>query len=135
MVYFIGQLFFFKSMGNICKNATISTDYLGKQVTIKIERPLGSNHPKFGWAYPINYGFVPNTVSPDGEELDAYVIGPDHPIQEFTGTCIAVIHRTNDNDDKLIVVSEEMIGMTDDEIRQITDFQEKYFQSVIQRPV
>ena len=26
------------------------------------------------------------------------------PVEEFEGKCIAIIHRTNDNDDKLVIV-------------------------------
>ena len=78
----------------------------------------------------MNYGFVPNTISGDGEELDCYVLGIDKPIDNFEGKCIAVIHRTNDNDDKLIVVPEEK-NYTDEEIRELTNFQEQYFESEI----
>jgi inorganic pyrophosphatase len=80
----------------------------------------------------LNYGFIPGTISPDGEELDAYVIGVDVPIQTFTGKCIAVIHRTNDDDDKLVVVPDG-VELSDDEIRKATDFQEQYFKSEIIR--
>ena len=48
--------------------------YLNKIVTIKIDRPMGSKHPKHGFIYPVNYGYVPNTISDDGEELDSYVL-------------------------------------------------------------
>ena len=30
---------------------------------------MGSRHPKHGFIYPVNYGYVPNTISGDGEEL------------------------------------------------------------------
>ena len=50
-------------------------DYLGKIVEIKIDRPLGSRHPKHGFMYNLNYVYVPNTISGDGEELDAYYVG------------------------------------------------------------
>ena len=80
----------------------------------------------------MNYGFVPNTISGDGEELDCYVWGIDKPIDNFEGKCIAVIHRTNDNDDKLIVVPEGK-NYTDEEIRKLTNFQEQYFESEIIR--
>lgn len=78
--------------------------YLNKTLEIKIDRPMGSKHPKHGFIYPVNYGYVPNTVSGDGEELDAYVLGVYEPLENFVGKCIAIIHRTNDNDDKLIIV-------------------------------
>ncbi len=107
-------------------------DYLGHEVTVKIDRQLGSKHPKWGFVYSLNYGFIPNTISGDGEELDAYVVGEFKPVEEFVGVCIAVIHRTNDNDDKL-VVAPLGVNYTDDQIRALTEFQEKFFESIIIR--
>ena len=109
---------------------TNSKDYLGKKVTVKMDRPFGSKHPKKGFIYPVNYGYIPNTISGDGEELDAYVLGVFEPVEEYTGKVIAIIHRTNDNDDKLIVSNKEY---TDDQIRALTEFQEAYFESEIWR--
>lgn len=111
---------------------SLSDNYLGKIVKIHIDRPLGSHHPKHNFIYELNYGYVPNTVSGDNEELDAYVLGIDSPIKEFTGMCIAVIHRTDDDDDKLIIVPEGM-NFTDEEIEQKTAFQEKWFTHIIKR--
>lgn len=112
---------------------TPATNFLGKKVTVIMDRPLGSKHPKFDWKYPLNYGYVANTLSPDGEELDAYVIGINIPVETFTGFCVAVIHRMNDDDDKLIVVPENQKEITDEKIREATEFQEKYFESEIIR--
>ena len=109
-----------------------ANNFLGKIVKIKVDRPLGSKHPKHSFIYPVNYGYVPNTVSGDGEELDAYILGIDEPIENFTGKCIAIIHRTNDDDDKLIVVPENE-NFTDEQIRELTNFQEKFFTSEIFR--
>ena len=107
--------------------------YLNKIITIKIDRPVGSKHPKHGFIYPVNYGYVPNTISGDGEELDSYVLGIYEPLETFTGKCIAIIHRTNDNDDKLVVVPENKT-FTNEEIKVLTAFQEQYFKNIILRP-
>ena len=109
-----------------------ATNYLGQIVTIKIDRPLHSKHPRHNFQYMLNYGFVPDTMSQDGEELDAYIIGVDSPLKTFTGQCVAVIHRTNDDDDKLVVVPKNM-NFNDDEIRSATHFQEQFFKSEIIR--
>lgn len=106
--------------------------YLDAIVDVEIDRPLGSKHPKHGFIYPVNYGYIPNTVSGDGEELDAYVLGVHKPVEKFTGKVIAIIHRTNDDDDKLVVVDANK-NYTDEQIVALTEFQEQYFKSVIFR--
>lgn len=107
-------------------------DYLGKEITIKIDRPLGTRHPKHNFIYLLNYGYVPNTISGDGEELDAYLLGVFDPADEYHGRVIAIIHRTNDNDDKLVVVPDG-VNYTDDQIMALTEFQERFFKSIIWR--
>ena len=109
-----------------------SIDYINKIVDVVIDRPLGSKHPKHGFVYLVNYGYVPNTVSGDGEELDCYVLGVFEELKTYRGKCIAVIHRTNDDDDKLIIVPEGK-NYTNSEIRALTEFQEQYFKSEIIR--
>jgi inorganic pyrophosphatase len=43
---------------------------------------------------------LPGVPAPDGKDLDVYILNIAEPLQQFTGECIAVIHRLNDNDDK-----------------------------------
>lgn len=113
---------------------TNSKDFLNKIVTAKIDRPLGSKHsekyPKH--IYPLNYGYIPNTISGDGKELDCYILGVYEPITNFTGECIAIIHRINDNDDKLILAPEGK-NFSDDAIIALTEFQERFFKIKIIR--
>lgn len=109
-----------------------SKEYLGKTIEVKIDRPIGSKHPKYNYIYTVNYGYVPNTISGDGEELDCYVLGVFESLETFIGKCIAIIQRTNDNDDKLIIVPENK-SYSDIEIRALTEFQERYFESKIIR--
>lgn len=109
---------------------TNANDYLGKEVEVIVDRPLGSKHPKYGFLYETNYGFIPDTKMPDGEELDAYFLGTDKPVKKAKGICIAVIHRTNDDDDKLIVVPKGM-HISDEEIEKLIKFQEQWFKHII----
>lgn len=106
--------------------------YIGKELYIKIDRPFGSKHPKHGFIYPVNYGYVPDTVSGDGEEIDAYLLGVFKPVEDYTGKCIAIIHRTNDDNDKLVVVPNDK-EYSDDAIDALTEFQEQFFKHVIIR--
>lgn len=104
--------------------------YLGKEVDVKMDRPMGSKHPKWGFVYPVNYGYIPNTISGDGEELDAYVLGEFKPLDTFHGVVRAIIHRTNDNDDKLIVTSIDK-NYSREQIFALVEFQDGYFESEI----
>lgn len=100
--------------------------YLGKRIKVVVDRPLGSKHPKHDIIYNVNYGYIPNSLAGDGEEIDAYILGENYPLNEFEGIVIAIIHRKNDNEDKLIVVREDK-NFTEEEIRREIDFVEKYF--------
>ena len=106
-------------------------EYLGEKVEVIMDRPLGTKHPKWGFVYEVNYGYIPNTKAPDGEEIDAYVLGVDEPLKKFKGKVIAIIHRLDDDDDKLIV--SEGKDFTDKEILEKTAFQEKFFKPAIVR--
>lgn len=109
-----------------------SRDYIGRIVKVKIDRPLGSKHPNWDMIYTVNYGYVPNTISGDGEELDCYVLGIFEPIKEFEGKCIAVIKRINEDDDKLIIVPDGK-DYSNEQIKALIEFQERYFESKIFR--
>lgn len=109
-----------------------SEPFLNKKIEVVIDRKMGDKHPKWGFIYPINYGYIKDTKAPDGKEIDAYILGVFDPTDAFIGNCIAIIHRTNDNDDKLIVVPEGEY-YSDEQIIALTEFQERYFKSEIIR--
>lgn len=104
--------------------------YLGQEVTIKIDQPFGSFHA--GEIYELNYGYVPDTIAPDGECLDAYFWGERKPLAEAKGICIAIIHRFDDDDDKLIL-SPNGEDFSDEEIEEVVHFREQYFSHCIVR--
>lgn len=105
-------------------------EFLGKKVKVVMDRPMGSKHPKWNFIYPINYGYVPNTISGDGEELDAYLVGIFEPVEEYEGKCIAAIYRLDDDDDKLVIAPEEKI-YTKQQIEALVEFQERFFEHEI----
>ena len=105
---------------------------LGKTVTITVDRPLGSIHPEHPHLrYPVNYGYVKGVPAPDGEDQDAYILGVDRPVPEFTGRVLAVIHRLDDVEDKW-VVAPEGTHYTKEEIMEQVRFQERFFQTEVE---
>ena len=113
---------------------TDARTFIGKTVDVAIDRPLGSKHPEAGFIYSVNYGFLPNVPAPDGEDMDAYILGVFKPLETFTGRCIAVIQRSDDDDDKLIVAPDGK-DYSDDQILALTEFQERFFESSVTREV
>ena len=47
------------------KSFELAKKYLGKTVKVKIDRKLGKKHPKWGFEYPVNYGYLEGTIAPD----------------------------------------------------------------------
>ena len=104
---------------------------IGSIVTVTVDRPLGSYHPKHkDIYYPINYGYIEGVMAPDGEEQDAYIFGVDKPIKKFTGKVIAIIHRLDDIEDKWVVCPENMT-FSKEEIAEKVMFQEQFFNTDI----
>lgn len=104
---------------------------IGDMVTVTVDRPLGSYHPKHkDLYYPINYGYIKGVMAPDGEEQDAYILGVSEPLESFTGRIIAIIHRHDDVEEKWVVAPENMI-FSKEEIMEQVKFQEQYFDSEV----
>ena len=99
-------------------------DYENGEINVVIEIPTGSNH-KIEWdrenacfmldrvepiafAKPCNYGFIPQTLDEDGDELDALVI-TDQPLTtgiRMVAKILGVMKFVDDGevDDKIICV-------------------------------
>ena len=95
---------------------------VGNIVTVTVDRPLGSYHPRHkDIYYPINYGYVEGIMAPDGEEQDAYILGVDKAVEKFTGKIIAFVHRNDDVEEKWVVVPTGMT-FTKEEIKEQIHF-------------
>ncbi len=103
-------------------------NHLGEIIKIKIDRPMGSKHPKHNFIYPVNYGYVPGVMGGDGEELDAYLLGVFEPVEEYEGRLIGIIHREDDVEEKLVVASKLY---TAEQIMALIEFQERWFHSYV----
>ena len=117
-------------------------DVIGQVVKGKIDRPMGSYHPrKKQMYYPVNYGYVTGVIGGDGAEQDIYLLGETEPVAEYTGKVIAVYHRYDDNETKWIVLPCDEDGNIRDDIKMPTDdeiyaqiaFQEQFFSGVLVR--
>ena len=106
--------------------------YLGKTVTIGIDRPIGYVHHKGEktLVYPIIYGYIPGVLGGDEEELDVFLVGVDAPVSEFTGRIVGIAYRADDVEDKLIMAPDGVI-FTAEDMACAVQFQEKYYHTTI----
>jgi len=100
---------------------------------VVIDRPLGSTHPSHGFTYEVNYGELPDVRAPDGDGLDAYILGVDTPVSRFRGTVVAVIERLEEDDPKLVVAPPGTAAPCDEEIEAAVEFQERWFTHRLRR--
>lgn len=128
-------------------------DVDGGVVNVVVEIPTGSSH-KIEWnrdlavfqldrvepsifAKPTNYGFIPQTLDEDGDELDALII-TNKPLTTgvfLEGKVIGVLEFEDDGevDDKVIVVpaddrnTGDAIGSLDDLPKQLLNQIEHHF--------
>jgi inorganic pyrophosphatase len=102
--------------------------YLGKRATVVVDRPLGSRHPDHDIWYAVNYGYVPGTLAPDGEPIDAYLLGVYEPVREASGVVIGIVVRADDVEDKLVVAAAGK-HYSAEQIQALVEFQERFFDS------
>jgi len=114
------------------QSLVLARSFLNQIVEVTIDKPMGCIYSKFKTLFEVNYGFIPKTLAPDGEELDAYVLKVNKPLKKFTGKVVAIIHRIDDDDDKLIVIPNNE-SITNEEIEKLVEFQEKWFKHKIVR--
>ena len=106
--------------------------YLGKTVSIEIDRPIGYVHHKGEktLVYPINYGYIPDVLGGDDEELDVYLMGVEETVKSYTGRIIGIVYRADDVEDKLVMAPKDK-SFTAEEIANTVYFQEKYYDTTI----
>ena len=106
--------------------------YLGKTVTIGIDRPMGYVHRKGDktLVYPLNYGYIPDVLGGDGEELDVYLVGVDEMVETYTGRIVGIVYRADDVEDKL-VMAPEGVSLTVEQMAEAVRFQEKYYHTTV----
>lgn len=76
---------------------------LGKFTRIKITNPVGSLNRQFGYTYKLNYGILEGRRQFDHRFCGAYILGVNHPVRNFDGRVIAIIHRNGEKKGILVV--------------------------------
>ena len=104
--------------------------YLGKRVSIVIDRPIGFHHK--GLVYPINYGYIEGLLAPDGEDQDVYVLDAQTKLTQVQATVVAIIRREDDVEDKLVAMIDPK-PLSERDIEEAVCFVEQYFPHHIEK--
>lgn len=79
-----------------------AVDLLLQEHTIVIDRPKGSAHPRYPETiYPLDYGYLENTSSADGEGVDVWL--GSLPEKTLTGILVTLDMQKHDSEIKLLV--------------------------------
>ncbi len=93
---------------------------LGKYVRVNVTKPYNSQDSESGLVYELNYGRVENLSTP-GEQY-AYIMGIDHPVRNFDGRVVAIVHRKNG--EKIWVAAPKSTRFIVNDIRRAIAFAE-----------
>jgi len=104
----------------------LGREYIGKTVTVSVDRPYGSFHPHHpDVIYPLNYGYVDELISADGEFQDAYVYGPKEPVESFRGVVSGIIYHKDGPSRFIVTRAGEVIDRK--AIMETVAFEEQYY--------
>jgi len=92
-----------------------AVDTLVNESKVLIDRPKGTRHPRFpSIVYPVDYGYLENTTSPDGNGIDAW--RGTASFEKVDAIICTVDLMKKDSEIKLL------IGCTPEEKQTILDF-------------
>lgn len=109
----------------------LQNDVIGKTVTVVIDHPYGSFHPhRSDVQFALNYGYVLDGISGDGDIQNAYVYGIYEPLEEFTGVVVGIIYHKDDYQSRWVVASP-LEKVEKEDIIQSVGFEEQYYDTMI----
>lgn len=114
----------------------LTADWIGRSITVEVDRPLGSTHPRHpDIRYPVNYGYIPGSSAPDASTRRVPP-GRRRTLEACRATVIALIRRRNDVEDKLVALPDgaTAAGWDAEAIARAVEFQERFFDPVVEMP-
>lgn len=106
--------------------------FLGTTVTVIIDHPYGSLHPSNpDVLYPLNCGYIRQDITNEDTDFqNAYVYGPEEPLDTFTGVVAGIVYHREDNLSRWIVIPAGMV-IDHNAIIQKIAFEEQYYDTRI----
>ena len=92
-----------------------AVDKLVNELRVVTDRPKGSRHPRFPEiVYPVDYGYLENTTSPDGNGIDVWQ--GNASVKRVDAVICTIDLMKKDSEIKML------FGCSDEEMRKILEF-------------
>jgi inorganic pyrophosphatase len=113
----------------VSKNSNIKYEYDKDRKCLILDRILHNTN-----VFPYNYGFIPNTLSPDGDPVDIIVLG-EYSLVPGTMCDVKIIGGINTideagQDDKIIAVLSDKTDSNSKDINDISDIGENMLKNI-----
>ena len=100
-----------------------------------IDRPKGSTHPRYGEAiYPLDYGYLGNTMSSDGGGIDVWLGSLDSVVEDLGARTLTGILCTFDTLKRDAEI-KLLIGCTEKDIQTIQEFHKEMHTLYVPNPM
>lgn len=114
----------------VSKGSNIKYEYDKITNLLKVDRILHNTN-----TFPFNYGFIPNTIAPDGDPLDVIVISDYSFVPGCIVTCKILggiqIEDEGGKDDKIICVLDDNYDPKSKKYQEIMDINEEELKNII----
>lgn len=100
----------------MAKNFWDYLDHLFERSDLVVDRPKGSTHPRYeGVEYPLDYGYLKNSISGDGQGLDVWIgSNPERGIEVII--CTIDLFKSD-------LEIKVLVGCSHAEQKKVLDFQ------------
>ncbi len=114
----------------ISKNSNLKYEYDEKNKVLVLDRVLPNSN-----TFPYNYGYIPNTLAPDGDAVDIILLSSHELIPGCMVNIkvIGGIETTDEHgqDDKILCVLESKIDKENEHINNISELPERKLEQII----
>ena len=114
----------------ISKNSNLKYEFDETKKTLVLDRVLPNSN-----AFPYNYGYIPNTLAPDGDAIDIILLS-SHQLQPGCMVSVRIvggIETTDENgqDDKILCVLDSKIDKENEHINDLEDIPVRKLEQIL----
>ncbi len=114
----------------VSKGSKLKYEYDKEKKCLMLDRVLHNTQ-----LFPYNYGFIPNTLSPDGDPVDVIILSDHSFVPGCTVKCKIIgginTYDEKGQDDKILAILDDKLDIDSKEINDISDIKKSTISQVI----